>query len=46
MGVLVGHVTPTLDDPETSPKEIEDLKYIGKQATADAQAGTTDKSKL
>lgn len=29
MGVLVGHITPSLDDPETAPKEIESLKYTG-----------------
>jgi len=29
MGFLVGHITPTLDDPETAPQEIEQLKYTG-----------------
>lgn len=29
MGLLVGHVTPTLDDPETAQQEIETLKYTG-----------------
>ena len=29
MGLLVGHITPTLDDPETAPQEIEQLKYTG-----------------
>ena len=46
MGVLVGHVTPTLDDPETAPQELEGLKYTGKQSSADAQSPATDKSKL
>jgi hypothetical protein len=46
MGLLVGHVTPTLDDPETAPKEIEDLKYIGKQLNTDAQTGASDNGKL
>ena len=46
VGVLVGHVTPTLDDPETAPQELEGLKYTGKQSSADAQSPATDKSKL
>ncbi len=29
MGFFVGHITPTLDDPETGPKEIEQLKFTG-----------------
>ena len=29
MGLLVGHVTPTLDDPETAAQEVETLKYTG-----------------
>jgi hypothetical protein len=29
MGILVGHITPSLDDPETAPKQIEVLKYTG-----------------
>lgn len=29
MGILVGHITPTLDDPDTAPQEIEQLKYTG-----------------
>lgn len=29
MGLLVGRITPTLDDPETAPQEIEQLKYTG-----------------
>jgi Protein of unknown function (DUF2846) len=29
MGLLVGRVTPTLDDPETAPREVEQLKYTG-----------------
>jgi hypothetical protein len=46
MGLLVGHVTPTLDDPETAPKELEGLKYTGNQSSADAQSPAADKSKL
>jgi hypothetical protein len=37
MGFLVGHVAPTLDDPETAPKEIEALKYTGAKIGAVAQ---------
>ncbi|GAB7524006.1 hypothetical protein PBS_29910 [Paraburkholderia sp. 2C] len=38
MGILVGHITPTLDDPDTAPKELENLKYTGvKAATASVQ---------
>lgn len=37
MGLLVGHITPTLDDPQTAPKEIEELKYTGTQTTAAAK---------
>jgi hypothetical protein len=29
MGLLIGHITPTLDDPETAPQEVEQLKYTG-----------------
>lgn len=29
MGLLVGRVTPTLDDPETAPQEVEQLTYTG-----------------
>jgi Protein of unknown function (DUF2846) len=29
MGILVGHITPTLDDPDIASKEIENLKYTG-----------------
>ncbi len=29
MGLLVGHVTPTLDDSETAQQEVETLKYTG-----------------
>jgi hypothetical protein len=36
MGLLVGHITPSLDDPETGPKEIESLKYTGAQSVAAA----------
>ena len=52
MGLLVGHITPTLDDPETAPKEIETLKYTGKppsattNANASAQVPATDTGKL
>ncbi|QNB14131.1 DUF2846 domain-containing protein [Paraburkholderia bannensis] len=37
MGILVGHITPTLDDPDTAPHEIEQLKYIGAPATTAAR---------
>ncbi|MFT0174527.1 DUF2846 domain-containing protein [Paraburkholderia mimosarum] len=37
MGILVGHITPTLDDPETAPHEIEQLKYTGAPATTAAR---------
>ncbi|RKP48116.1 DUF2846 domain-containing protein [Trinickia fusca] len=37
MGLLVGHITPTLDDPETAPKEVEKLKYTGAQTAAVTQ---------
>ncbi|MGG1946740.1 DUF2846 domain-containing protein [Trinickia sp. NRRL B-1857] len=29
MGLLVGHVTPTLEDAETAEPEVETLKYTG-----------------
>jgi hypothetical protein len=29
MGLLVGHISPSLDDPETAPQVIESLKYTG-----------------
>jgi hypothetical protein len=37
MGFLVGHITPTLDDPETAPQEIEQLKYTGTPMTTAAK---------
>ncbi|CAG9209658.1 conserved exported hypothetical protein [Paraburkholderia tropica] len=37
MGILVGHITPTLDDPETAPHEIEQLKYTGTPVTTAVQ---------
>lgn len=37
MGILVGHITPTLDDPETAPTEIEQLRYTGAKTGAVTQ---------
>lgn len=36
MGLLVGHITPSLETPETAIKEIEDSKYTVGNATSSA----------
>lgn len=41
MGVLVGHITPTIDYPENAQSEIQTLKYIGDAAPAVAQGAQT-----
>ncbi|WP_118185104.1 DUF2846 domain-containing protein [Paraburkholderia phosphatilytica] len=36
MGVLVGHIAPSLDYPENAQAEIQSLKYTGEAAPAQA----------
>ena len=36
MGLLVGHITPSLETPETAKKEIQDSKYTVGNATTSA----------
>ncbi|WP_342767011.1 DUF2846 domain-containing protein [Trinickia dinghuensis] len=39
LGVLVGHVSPSLDWPETAEAEIQELHYTGNPVSATARAG-------
>jgi hypothetical protein len=45
MGLFVGHITPTLEDPQTAPKQLEDLKYTGAEPGKTASI-STDKGKM
>jgi hypothetical protein len=37
MGLFIGHITPTLDDPEAGPQDIAQLKYTGTPMSTAAQ---------